>query len=126
MSGKQRNPLFYRLFRKLSSPIVCEILETVRNRRYTLDGLRKRLGKRKNLVCMHLSDLIRMGIMEKREIKGRMRYTVRERRPLRYIQKFAAIALELQAFLELVKRESPRPPRSKRSASRAKKSPKRK
>jgi hypothetical protein len=124
MFAAERNPLLFRIFRKLGNPLVCEILETVQNRRYTLEGLSRRLGKGKNLICMRLSDLHALGIIEKRVIKGRMRYFVLEGRILRHIRKMDAIAHDLEEYLALGGSAPPRlPPRSNAAAYRTEASP---
>jgi DNA-binding transcriptional ArsR family regulator len=96
MQEKNPPPLHCVIFRKLGNPIVCDILEAIGNRRYTLPGLSRRVRQSKSYVCMYVSDLHKMGIVEKREIKGRVRYSLLVRRLNRVIRKVREIAQELE------------------------------
>ncbi|MCU0723899.1 MAG: hypothetical protein MUC63_09855 [Planctomycetes bacterium] len=91
--------------------MVCELLETIGNRRYTLPGLSRRLEQDKPLLCMYLSELHGMGIVEKRVIKRRMRYSVRARRVLRLVRKAREIARELESGTAPAPRPRVLPPR---------------
>lgn len=68
-----------RLFRILGNEVIFDLVRALSTHEFTMPGLCKKLGQKKPLLCMYLTELHQLGIIEKARKRGKMRYRLKAR-----------------------------------------------